>query len=88
MENRGKKYKLIRYSGLVILLIGLVIVLFIFQYPPMSSGLYWTFGIGSIIFLIGDLMVIGYEIFVPEYWKGEWSIGPDHRYPPEKPKNK
>jgi len=83
MGGRKEKIKKIRYTGIALMVIGTIIGSLIFTTSPMSSAFMMYFGIGTLIFIIGSLLFMAYEVFVPEFWRGEWAPGPGHEYPPD-----
>ena len=82
--SRAEKLRRIRYVGLVLMVVGTIIGLFVFTTTPLSSAFMTYFTVGTSIFIIGSLLFMAYEVFVPEFWRGEWAPGPGHEYPPAK----
>ena len=83
MGRRASTLKKIRYSGLALMVIGAIIGLMIFATKPLTPQFLTYFVSGTLIFIVGSIMFMAYEIFVPEFWRGEWAPGPGHEYPPD-----
>ncbi|RLG75213.1 MAG: hypothetical protein DRO14_04830 [Thermoprotei archaeon] len=81
--GKAEKLKKIRYMGLVLMLVGTIIGLFVFTTAPLSPAFMAYFTAGTAIFIVGSLLFMAYEVFVPEFWRGEWAPGPGHEYPPD-----
>ena len=81
--SRVEKLKKIRLAGIVLMILGFILGLLVFTTDPMTSTFKTYFYTGTVIFEIGALMYFAYEVFVPEFWRGEWVPGPEQEYPPE-----
>lgn len=82
---RVAKLKKIRHAGVGLIVIGGILALLIFNTEPLTSAFKMYLYIGTILFEIGALMYFAYEVFVPEFWRGEWAPGSEQEYPPETP---
>ncbi len=83
MGRRARTLKIIRGIGVALMVIGFLVGLGIFTTEPLSPAFLRYFAIGTGIFMLGSLLYMGYEVFVPEFWRGEWAPGPGHEYPPD-----
>ena len=81
--GRVSRLRKIRIAGLVLMIIGAFIGLMIYLTAPLTTTFVTYYTTGSSIFIIGSLLFMAYEVFVPEFWKGEWAPGPGHKYPEE-----
>ena len=54
--GRAEKLKKIRYTGLVLMLVGTVIGLLVFTAPPLSPVFMTYFTTGTAIFIVGSLL--------------------------------
>ena len=81
--GRVETLKKIRYIGLTLMIIGVIIGLLVFGTEPLTTSFKLYLTTGTVIFVVGSLMFLAYEVFVPEFWRGEWAPGPGHEYPPE-----
>ncbi len=80
---RVEMLKKIRMVGLGLIVIGIIFGLLLFATEPMSSTFKTYLYVGTFFIEIGSLFYFAYEVFVPEFWKGEWTPSPDQPYPPE-----
>lgn len=81
--SRVAKLKKIRQVGIGLMLFGAILTLLIFTTKPLTSQFKLYLYSGTIIFELGALMHFAYEVFVPEFWHGEWAPGPQNEYPPD-----
>jgi len=81
--SRVAKLKRIRRVGIGLIVLGTILTLLIFTTEPLTSQFKLYLYSGTIIFELGALMYFAYEVFVPEFWRGEWAPGPQSEYPPE-----
>jgi len=75
--------KKIRMIGLGLFVIGVILALLLFTTEPMSNTFKVYLYVGTFFVELGSLFYFAYEVFFPEFWKGEWTPSPDQPYPPE-----
>ncbi len=81
--SRAEKLRRLRILGAILMGVGTIICLMIFQTEPLSAAFKLYFAAGTAVFIVGSLFYMAYEVFVPEFWRGEWAPGPGHEYPPD-----